>query len=113
LGTKAVVVAKNKNQALVAEVRVQGKLDERVCAPGVLLYTLDTTVPSMQGPIRVLDSRPSSGGCGVNNFAELNDGTLSLTGPVQSYHSPEFNVTVTVIDQVNDNYTVRVEYAGN
>jgi M6 family metalloprotease-like protein len=108
-GTKAVVVATNQTNALVAEVRVVGKLDARVCAPGVLLYTVDTAVRSGEGPLRVLDATRGSGGCGVGNYDDHNDGTLSLKGPVSSYEVPGWGVTVTVVDESDDNYTIQVE----
>ncbi|CAJ0552315.1 Ff.00g062940.m01.CDS01 [Fusarium sp. VM40] len=64
---KAVVVAVNHTSALVAEARVPKGIDSDVCAPGVLLYTVDTSVKSGSGPVRVLDVTLGSGGCGTDS----------------------------------------------
>ncbi|KAM0421188.1 hypothetical protein ACHAPT_011080 [Fusarium lateritium] len=106
---KAVVVARNQTSALVAEARIPEGLDSGVCAPGVLLYTVDTTVKSGDGPVRVLDANPGSGGCGTGNVYDKNDGTLSLTpGGVSSYKVPGWGVEVTVVKQTEKSYTIKV-----
>lgn len=58
----AVVVATTETTALVAEARVARGLDSAVYGPNVLLYTINTTVASGYGPIRVLDANASTGG---------------------------------------------------
>ncbi|KAK7914927.1 hypothetical protein PG985_012630 [Apiospora marii] len=117
-GLKAVVVAANGTAALVAEVRLARGLDKDACAPGVLLYTVDTTLPPGSGPVRVLDATPGSGGC-VGLFEDLMDGALSLTSegskslasaPVSSYEVPGFGgVKVTLVKVEGENYTVRID----
>lgn len=114
-GTQAVVIAANKTSAVVAEVRVAKGLDSTVCAPGVLIYTVDTTVPTGEGPIRVIDATPDSNGCGKGAWEGVdykNDGTLTLNGEATSVEVPGFDVTVTVVEQDGDNYKIKVESGG-
>lgn len=108
-GVKAVVVAKSKTTALVLEVRTTANIDHRVCAPGVLMYTVDTGVPSGEGPVRVLDANPGTGGCGGEN-GELNDGTLSLTRGKSEFVVPGWGITVRLVSKVGGKYKVRVKY---
>ena len=113
-GVKAVVVASNQTSALVAEVRIAEGLDSKVCAPGVLLYTVDTSVETGHGPVRVIDANPGSRGCGSDASRDKNDGLLSLdSGAASSYEVPGWGIKVTVIDQSEEKYTIRVEYQGN
>ncbi|KAF1975018.1 M6 metalloprotease, partial [Bimuria novae-zelandiae CBS 107.79] len=56
--TKAVVVKKNETQAMVVEVRAGAGVDDKGGKPGVVVYTVDTTVETLQGPIRVLTEEP-------------------------------------------------------
>ncbi|KAK8088420.1 hypothetical protein PG997_003381 [Apiospora hydei] len=53
--TQAVVVATSGTTLLVAEARTQNGVDDMLCGPGVLLYTVDTNVPSGQGPVRIVN----------------------------------------------------------
>ncbi|KAM5349934.1 hypothetical protein ACJ41O_006439 [Fusarium nematophilum] len=109
-GKKAVVIAASTTSAVVAEVRVAGGLDPSVCAPGVLLYTVDTTKASGDGPIRVLDANPNSRGCGGDDNAELNDSTLSLESGSSSYEVPGWGLKVTLVEASGEKYKIRVEY---
>ncbi|KAJ4129807.1 hypothetical protein NW768_006777 [Fusarium equiseti] len=111
-GTKAIVVAANKTSALVAEARVAKGLDKKVCAPGVLLYTVDTTMYTGGGPIRVLDATPGSDSCGseINGWEPMNDATLTMGG-VKSYEAPGWGITVTLVDEKDDKFAVEVEYS--
>ncbi|KAL5613002.1 hypothetical protein FOVSG1_002065 [Fusarium oxysporum f. sp. vasinfectum] len=110
-GTKAVVVAVNKTSALVAEARVAKGADERICAPGVLLYTIDTSVATGLGPVRVLDTTPGSDSCGseVNGWEPLNDATLSMTG-TKSYEVAGWGIKVTLVGAKHDQYKIKIEY---
>jgi hypothetical protein len=98
-GIKGVVVATSDITALVAEARVAEGLDSNVCAPGVLLYTVDTTIETGNGPIRVLDANPSSGGCSGYNGQndELNDATLSLDRGANSYEVEGWGFSVQLL----------------
>ncbi|MGP3975227.1 peptidase M6 [Streptomyces sp. 8N114] len=56
------VVRTGQHSAIVAEARTRHGLDRDICAEGVLLYTVDSGRPTGEGPVRVVDSRPHSGG---------------------------------------------------
>ncbi|RSL46492.1 hypothetical protein CEP54_013834 [Fusarium duplospermum] len=98
-GTKAVVVAANKTSALVAEARTAKGADEKICAPGILLYTIDTTRSTGEGPIRVLDATPGSDSCGseASGWEPLNDATLSVRG-TKSYEVSGWGIKVSLMD---------------
>ncbi|KAH7191574.1 hypothetical protein BKA60DRAFT_501110 [Fusarium oxysporum] len=107
---KAVVVAVNQTSALVVEARIPEGLDSGVCAPGVLLYTVDTSVKSGYGPIRVADVTPESSGCGNDSVYDKNDGTLSLVqGGVSVYKVPGWGVQIILVKQTEKSYTIRVD----
>lgn len=63
-GTKVAVVRYGNSTAYVAEVRARLVNDSRACKTGVLVYKVDSVVASGSGPVRVMDSRPASGGRG-------------------------------------------------
>ncbi|KAL5591954.1 hypothetical protein FOVSG1_010843 [Fusarium oxysporum f. sp. vasinfectum] len=110
-GVKAVVVAQSDTSALVVEARVAKGVDGNICAPGVLLYTVDTTLATSEGSIKVLDATPGSNGCGDDNGAEpLNDGTLSMNGK-KSFEASDWGVKVTLIDDKNDQFSIEVQYS--
>lgn len=109
-GARIAVARTGRNSAVVAEARTRTGLDEDICAEGVLLYTVDSSVPTGRGPVRVRDSRPSSGGgkaCADRSpvqLAELGDAPFR---PGESHTFPG-GVTVRVDDASGDGYTVRI-----
>lgn len=109
-GTRAVVVARDGQEALVAEMRTPTGLDSNLCAaPGVLLYTVATAVATGDGPVRVLNVNPGSARCAGG---QLNDATLSLNGArgrASSYSVPGWGVKVTVTEQTDDSATIRID----
>uniref|UniRef100_A0A8H7N741 Peptidase M6-like domain-containing protein n=1 Tax=Bionectria ochroleuca TaxID=29856 RepID=A0A8H7N741_BIOOC len=110
-GTNAVVIVLSQTTAVVAEARAAEGLDSSICASGVLLYTIDTTVASGSGPIRVIDTKPSSGGCSGN---ELNDAPLSLgqtQKPYDSYEIPGLGINVKLTSETGGEYGITVEYS--
>lgn len=99
--TKAIVYRKpsSNRQVLVAEVRGKTGLDSSGCAEGVLLYTVDVGVQSMEGPIRVLDTVAGKG-CKndpLNNLLQANSA---------AYTVPNWGVTITVGSQVGAAYNI-------
>ncbi|ORY15771.1 hypothetical protein BCR34DRAFT_558529 [Clohesyomyces aquaticus] len=76
--SKLVAVPLNSTVYVLAEVRSNQGINKGACGVGVLLYTADTTVYGGSGPIRVIDSTPSSGGCDINKGGELNDAPLAV-----------------------------------
>ncbi|MDJ1135319.1 peptidase M6 [Streptomyces iconiensis] len=78
-GAGITVIRTGRHSAIVAEARTRSGLDRDICAEGVLLYRVDSRVPTGEGPVRVVDSRPhSAGGAGCadrlpTELAELSD----------------------------------------
>lgn len=111
-GTKAIVVRYSDTIAYVAEVRTNKGVNTRTCSTGVLVYRVDSAIQSAAGPVRVMDSRPGSGGCGSIRH-ELNDGVY---GVGQSFVDNNARVRIQVMAKSGDNYVVRATYgtpAGN
>ncbi|KAF2467779.1 M6 metalloprotease [Lindgomyces ingoldianus] len=103
--TKAIAVPLNGTAYLLAEVRSGLGIDAGACGTGVLLYTANTAVSGGSGPIRVIDSKPNSNGCGNNNGGELNDAPLA----VGTSFNTGLGVVVTVTGQEGDDYIIEVE----
>ncbi|MGW0842538.1 M6 family metalloprotease domain-containing protein [Streptomyces sp. NPDC002787] len=74
-GAKLVVVPLSSRTAYAVELRTRAGNDAVVCRPGVLVYRVDATVDTGNGPIKVHDARRDSGGCtrSPNVHAELSD----------------------------------------
>lgn len=104
-GIKGVVIKRSGTDVLVAEVRSRGGNDGGLCAEGVLLYHVSTSTATGNGPIRVIDATPGSGGCGGD---VLNDATLSLGG-VRTFFVQQFGVRVTIVSQQGSDYTIEVQ----
>ena len=97
---KLVVLKHTTTDALVAEVRTNNGVDSSSpCGQGVLLYTVSTTVATGFGPVRVIDSKPGSIGCGNE---PLNDAPLVLG---DTFTVPGWGVTVSVTGQSGLSYT--------
>ena len=88
---KSVVLKKNETQALVLEARAGGGVDDKGGKPGVVAYTIDTTLGTLQGPVRVLTTEPLSPG---------NQSEVELSS---------WDVKVLVAGRQNDAYVVTIE----
>ena len=53
-GTKIVVIPTNANEAIVIENRTKNKNDVNIPGSGIVVYSVNTTIPTGQGPIKVL-----------------------------------------------------------
>lgn len=104
-GVKGVVVKRDETTAIVAEVRAKSGADTKACSTGVLVYTVSTSTASGQGPIRVHDATPGSGGC---DGEELDDAHFTTETGRETFIS-EDGVKITVVGQKGDEYTVTVE----
>ncbi|GMF72632.1 unnamed protein product [Aspergillus oryzae] len=104
-GVKAVVVKRDETTAIVAEVRAREGADIAACSTGVLVYTVSTSTASGQGPIRVHDATPNSGGC---DGEELNDAHFTTEAGRDVFVS-EDGVQIKVVSQNGDVYTIEVE----
>ena len=109
-GANIAVIRTGPHRAIVAEARARSGLDRDICAEGVLLYTVDSRIPTGGGPVRVVDSRPrSSGGAACadrlpGELAEMSDAPF---GPGES-HTFRDGVRVEVDRSDGAGYRVRV-----
>jgi M6 family metalloprotease-like protein len=102
--TKALAVPLNGTSYLIAEVRSNLGVNKDACGTGVLLYTADTALGSGDGPVRVLDTKPSSGGCGPELGRELNDAPLLANERFDT----GLGVIISVLAQDGEDYVVEV-----
>ncbi|MFJ5773486.1 peptidase M6 [Streptomyces sp. NPDC093094] len=76
-GTKLLVVQTGPTTAYVAEARRKVYNDSDLCSSGVLIYKVDTSVASGQGPIRVVPNPNAAAppsGCGTLDMAAWQPG---------------------------------------
>ncbi len=109
-GADIAVVRTGPHSALVAEARTKTGLDAGICAEGVLLYRVDSSVPTGRGPVRVVDAHPGSRGgaaCSARSPAELAElGDAPLTpGETQTFAG---GVRVGVVGEDAGRYRIRV-----
>jgi M6 family metalloprotease-like protein len=111
-GANLAVVKTSEHSAIVAEARTRTGLDSSICSEGVLLYTVNSSIPTGHGPVRVVDAEPGSrGGPACTNrspdeLAELSDAPLrpgdshTFAGGVRiavtGHHEGRYRVKVTV-----------------
>ncbi|KAJ4341107.1 hypothetical protein N0V95_007327 [Ascochyta clinopodiicola] len=104
---KAVVVKRKDSdtQALIAEVRTTEGVNNGSCVTGVLLYTVDTTIASIEGPVKVLDAHPETDGCDAvpKNDAVLTNGT--------SYNLEDWDLNIMVTGQDENVFTIQLDYS--
>lgn len=91
-GTKIAVVRTGPNTADVAESRKPYGVDKGICKSGVVIYQIDSSIVSGNGPVRVQNSSPdapTTRACG-----EAVD--WGAYEPGQSFHDDAAGVTITV-----------------
>jgi len=96
-GTKLAVIRTGPHTALVIESRRATGLDSGACSTGVLVYTVDSAVPTGEGPIRVLDASPGDAGNG--SCSDLDIATLGIGSRPSTLTDPSTGVTVEVTRQ--------------
>lgn len=107
-GKKMVVIPASTTGAFALEVRSKEGNDVKACSQGVLLYWVRTDIPSGQGPVRVVDSRPDTSACeqSSTDFNAHNDAPFQVG---ERYHDSATSTTVRVVGKdEHGRYTVRV-----
>lgn len=107
-GRKMIFIPVSGQSGYAVEVRTHAGNDDAVCRPGVLIYRVDASVDTGQGPVAISDSTKNSGGCTrlPNVQAELSDATYE---PGQSFTDKDDHLTVSVESKAaGGKYTVRV-----
>jgi M6 family metalloprotease-like protein len=108
-GLKALVAPVSATRAYVLEVRERVGVDSRLCDRGVLLSTVDTSVGTGQGPIRVVSAQPPAtwaySTCGPLWNAPFDLGS----GEVASFRDDAADFSFTILARTPDGgYTLRV-----
>jgi len=109
-GADITVVRTGPDTALVAEARTKTGLDADICAEGVVLYRVDSSVPTGRGPVRVVDAHPGSHGgpsCSSRSPAELAELGDAPFAPGEAHTFPG-GVRVKVVGKQADRYRIRV-----
>ncbi|MBU1801282.1 MAG: hypothetical protein KKA97_03380 [Actinobacteria bacterium] len=97
---KAVFVRTSATSGVVVENRVPRRNDSTLCASGALVYTVDSSVPTGEGPIRVAGA--STADCGSG---ELSDALLDVGDSVSVG-----DVTVDVLGREGASLEIRVKH---
>lgn len=105
-GTKLAVIPTGASTAIVLESRRAAGLDADACSTGVLIYTVDSSVPTGMGPVRVIDASP--GDAETATCGDLDVATLSLASRPTTFHDAAAGVTVEVVRQSRWTDTVMV-----
>jgi hypothetical protein len=99
-GSKAVVLALGQTRALVAEARTASGIDAGIHKEGVLVYTVDSSVESGFGPVRVAPADPLDPALGYTTFFDA---------PRAVGESVEVEgIRVTVVSQDTEGYRVEL-----
>jgi M6 family metalloprotease-like protein len=95
-GRKAVVLPFGPHTAYVLEARRAVGDDDAACAQGVLAYRVRTDVSSGDGPVKLVDAHPTTGGCAFSSasFNSLNDAPFP---PGASWTDPAGRFSFTVV----------------
>lgn len=109
-GLKAVVVKVSASRAYVVEVRQLAGMDSAACDQGVLVYTVDASVPSGAGPIRVQPSVP--GGTDANKIyycGPFYNATYDIgNGKPSVFVDSTAGVTVELVNDPQGAYRIRL-----
>lgn len=107
-GTKVVVVRTGPSTAYVIESQRAIGNDVAACTTGVLIYHVDSSVPTGFGPIRVVDATPGDATDGP--CTDLDVATFGLGERPSTFTDPDIGLTVRVDRQsgAHDYITVTV-----
>jgi hypothetical protein len=105
-----VAVKLNQTCALAMELRTRQGLDVNTCSEGLLLYIVDVTKSTGQGPIVVLDPRTIKAlACAPSNGGQLTSAAMNAAKGETNIDLPDLGVTVRTEVQGNY-YKLSVDY---
>ncbi|KAK2810711.1 hypothetical protein FQN50_002754 [Emmonsiellopsis sp. PD_5] len=109
-GVKAVAVRVSDTLLIVMEVRSNEGLNVDSCSLGLLLYSVDTAAESGAGPVRVINTKPQSGGCDASRGGELTSAAHDFAQGEAMFGVPEYGINVQVTGIEDGNYQVSVTW---
>jgi len=108
-GLKAIVVPTGPSTNLVIEARRKIGHDARLCEQGILVYSVDATIQSGRGPVRI---RPAQGDRSADRTFDcglLSDAPFDRApGEVARFVDPSAGISVDVLASSSNGYRVRV-----
>ncbi len=108
-GLKAIVVKTGLSSAFVIEARRRIGEDTRLCETGVLIYSVDASVRTGYGPVRVHPAQRDSGGAVLNRCGPLNNATFdSARGEDDLFVNDAAGIRVKVLASSAKGFRVRV-----
>ena len=108
-GLKAVVVPTGPSSAYVIEARKKIGQDAALCEEGVLIYTVDASVRSGYGPVRVRAAQRDTNGDLINQCGPLYNAPFdSSKGEVSHFEDNAAGLTVHVLASGASGYRVQV-----
>ena len=108
-GLKAIVVPTGPSTNLVIEARRKIGQDARLCEQGVLVYSIDATIESGRGPVRVRAAQPDRNADRINECGLLSDAPFDRAqGEVSRFVDGAAGVSVDVVASSATGYRVRV-----
>ncbi len=108
-GLKAIVLPTGPSSAYVVEARRRIGQDSRLCKEGVLVYSVDSTVRSGYGPVRVHAAKADTSLDSVNRCGPLYNAPFSTgSGNVAHFENASAGVSVKVLGSGASGYRVRV-----
>jgi hypothetical protein len=108
-GTKLAVIPTGPSSAYVVESRRGVGLDEHACSTGILIYEVDSSVPTGMGPVRVVDATP--GDPAAADCSDLDIATFGLGSRPSTFTDPAAGISVTVERQsrIHDAIVVKID----
>jgi len=108
-GLKAIAVRVSATKAIVAEVRRRTGRDSDLGDEGLLVYTVDASVASGNGPIRVLSSATAANPSLTARFGPLYNATFgTASGKSKHYEDLASGVTIDVVSDAPPAMRVRI-----
>jgi M6 family metalloprotease-like protein len=108
-GLKAIVLQTTASTAVVIEARRRIGQDRRLCAEGVLVYSVDATVRSGYGPVRVHPAQPDRNFDLHNRCGPLYNAPFARgSGEVDHFEDADAGVSMQILSSSAKGYRVRV-----
>ena len=108
-GLKAIVVPTGSSSAYVVEARRRIGEDAQLCKEGVLAYTVDATVPTGDGPVRVRPAERDTSTDLRDRCGPLYNAPFAIgRGRVARFKDPAAGLSVKVLASGPSGYRVRV-----
>jgi M6 family metalloprotease-like protein len=115
-GLKAFAIPVSASRAYVVEARELIGMDAGLCDEGLLIYTVDTLIPTGHSPMQVIGGTRGASDEGTRRCGPAYDATLNLRpGKKSSFRDANTGVVIELLDATLGAYTVRVSRtaAGN